>query len=98
MKYSIRGNLAATVDDSSVVSLINQYELWRLISYRSVNRNKVECLTFEVWLNTAEDKSGLYDALKTFVDQYGGQINWHECTHDESESSPCEISEEYRSD
>lgn len=83
-------------DDSSVISLLNQYDLWRLITGQSVDGNGNELFTFEVWLNTVTDKDGLFNDLKPIVDQYGEAIDWHECSHDEPVNTPCVITEEYR--
>jgi hypothetical protein len=95
MKYSIRGNLAMA-DGSNVVSLLNQYDLWRLITGQSIDDSGADIFTFEVWLNTVEDKDSLFPQLKQFVDQYGELIDWYEYTHDELISQPCVIAEEYR--
>lgn len=95
MKYSIRGNLRLA-DGSNVVSLLNGYELWRLITNQSVDEEGNELFIFDVWLNTVQDKDSLFSELKPFVDEYGEVIDWHECTHDEVVSQPCVISEEYR--
>jgi hypothetical protein len=91
MKYSIRGQLPIT-DGSQVVSVINTYVLWRLIT------DQTEEFNFEVWLNTSTDKDSLFNQLKPFVDQNTGSIDWHECCHDEPPEMqhPCVISEEYR--
>jgi alpha-mannosidase len=95
MKYSIRGNLAMA-DGAHVVSLLNDYILWRLITNQSVDEEGAERFTFEVWLNTVEDKNSLFESLKPFVDEYGEVIDWHECTHDEAVTKPCVIADEYR--
>lgn len=95
MKYSIRGNLSLT-DGSSVVNVLNNYSLWRLITSQTVDENNKDLFIFEVWVNTSTDKNNLFNQLKPFVDQYGELIDWHECTHDEVTQSPCVISEVYR--
>lgn len=89
MKYSIRGNLPIS-DGSAIVSSINSYVLWRLIT------DQTEEFVFEAWLNTSTDKDSLFAQLKPFVDQYTGVIDWHECTHDQVNPQPCTILEEYR--
>jgi hypothetical protein len=88
MKYSIRGTLN-TSDGSAVVSLINQYVLWRLVT------NQSDTFTFEAWVNTEADKNSLFAALKTHVDTNTGSIDWHQCTHDEPQPQPCSIAETY---
>lgn len=83
-------------DGTNVVSLLNNYDLWRLITNQSVDELGNDIFTFEAWLNTLLDKDNLFNELKPFVDQYGEVIDWHECTHDEVNSQPCVIQEEYR--
>ena len=96
MKYSIRGSLNIE-DESSVIEIINQYVLWRLTTKRDkILLTEDERFTFEVWLNTVEDKDKLFNKLKSIVDEYGEIIDWHECSHDEEVSRPCVIAEEYR--
>lgn len=90
MKYSIRGSIHIA-DGSSVVALINQYVLWRLVTAETVNGY----FTFEAWLNNEIDKTSLFNNLKPSVDTYTGSIDWHECTHDEIVSYPCVIAETY---
>lgn len=88
MKYSVRGSIA-TIDGSGVVSVINQYVLWRLVT------NAGDSFMFEAWVNTETDKTALFNTLKTFVNAYTGEIDWHMCSHDESTTTPCVISETY---
>lgn len=83
-------------DGSNVVSLLNQYDLWRLITGQGTDETGADIFTFEVWLNDLADKDSLFPQLKPFVDQYGEVIDWHECTHDEPSPQPCVIAEEYR--
>lgn len=85
MKYSVRGKVA-TENTEEVVGVINRYSLWRLVTSQD------ESFTFEAWVNTTEDKAALFEDLKP----YAGVIDWHECTHDEADSKPCVIAEEYR--
>lgn len=77
-------------DGSNIVATINKYPLWRLITEEGI-----EYFIFEIWLNTEENKDHLFEELKAFVDEFGEQIDWHECTHDEVERTPCVISEKY---
>jgi hypothetical protein len=95
MKYSIRGSLAMA-DGTAVVELLNQFNLWRLITGQNSSDTGADVFTFEAWLNTIEEKDSLFNQLKPFVDQYGEVIDWHECTHDEPSPQPCVIIEEYR--
>ena len=94
MKYSIRGNLNMS-DGSPVVALLNKYVLWRLETRQTAGENEQDNISFEVWLNTETQKNGLFNELKSYVDEYGEMIDWHECTHDELISKPCVISETY---
>lgn len=77
-------------DGSSVVSVLNNYSLWRLITSQ-----EVDSFIFEAWVSTEGEKESLFDDLKPFVDEFGEFVDWHECTHDESISTPCVISETY---
>lgn len=88
MKYSIRGSLN-TVDGSAVVGVLNNYSLWRLMT------NQSETFTFEAWVNNTMDKDNLFSDLKPIVDASMGQIDWHECTHDETKAQPCVVAESY---
>ncbi|RKD21480.1 hypothetical protein BEP19_14760 [Ammoniphilus oxalaticus] len=92
MKYSIRGNL--NTDDGSrlIVDTINSYELWKLDQRQIEDEdNNEEVFSFEVWLNDSADRLFLFDELRSYVDLFGGKIDWHECTHDEAEPQPCVI-------
>ena len=89
MKYSVRGNLNMS-DGASVVTLLNTFTLWKLETKQSESKFR-----FEVWLNTIQEKSHLFEQVKMYVDSYGGLIDWHECTHDEDVSRPCVIAEIY---
>ena len=95
MKYSVRGTLNMS-DGASVIALLNTFELWRLETKQSVNEEEQDIFTFEVWVNTAQEKTHLFEQLKPFVDVYGEMIDWHECTHDEAVSLPCAIAETYQ--
>jgi hypothetical protein len=90
MKYSIKGSLSMS-DETEMIALFNRYTLWRLEA-----NNTGDQFTFEVWLNTAEEKDQMFNELKYYVDMFGEKISWHECTHDEPLSLPCEIAEEYK--
>jgi len=76
-------------DGSEVIELLNKYALWRLIT------SQTESFSFEVWVNTSDEKDALFSDLKHFVDEYGESIDWHECTHDEAAPQPCVIAETY---
>lgn len=100
MKYSIRGKLS-TDDSEAVIELINKYKLWKLIpetiKIPSLDGEEYrDIFTFEVWLENIEDKDELLNNLKKFLHTSEDIVNWHECTHDESNSTPCTIAEEYR--
>jgi hypothetical protein len=96
MKYSIRGNVFLE-DDSEIITIINKYNLWRLVSGIVYDFNvKNIVFNFEIWVNTDLDKNNLFDELKPFVNNFGGRIDWHECYNDEFETKPCIVSEVYR--
>lgn len=82
-------------DGSNVVALLNTFTLWRLETKQAFNRQNKDIFTFEVWLNTAQEKTHLFEQPKLFVDAYDESINWHECTHDEFVSIPCVLVETY---
>jgi hypothetical protein len=82
-------------DGSAVVGLLNKYVLYRLITGQGIDEQGADLFTFEAWVNTIDDKTALFNELKPFVDQYGENIDWHECTHDEIPSKPCVIVESY---
>jgi hypothetical protein len=95
MKYSIRGNLSLT-DELIVIETINKYTLWKLDQGHTTNpMTEEQTYRFEVWVNTIEDKTSLFNELKPIVDEFGETIDWHECTHDELQPQPCVIAEEY---
>jgi hypothetical protein len=92
MKYSVRGEIPNLSDaaDANLLVIINNYFLYQLVT-KVVSGTR----TFEAWVNYLPDKNGLFNDLKFFVDQCGGWIDWHECSHDEAVSQPCVISETY---
>lgn len=51
--------------------------------------------SFNVHMELNGNKKGLFDNLKKYVDQNGGNISWHTCNHDEENSTPCVIEEKY---
>lgn len=96
MKYSVKGNLQLG-KSTAVVSLINTFTLWRLVTDTVINRaTEEETFIFEAWVNTENDKNNLFNALKTHVNRSNEDISWHECTHDEPFPLPCKIVEVYR--
>lgn len=96
MKYSIRCSTFMS-DGTEIIDVINEYKIWKLISSKGKSLiTRDDTFNFEVWLNTLEDKNMLFNDLKIFIDSYGGDVNWHECKHDEDTREPCEIAEIYR--
>lgn len=96
MKYSIGGSIF-TSDETGIVDVINNYKLWRLtVANERDSVTNLNIFNFEAWVNTELDKNSLFADLKAIIDNNNGQINWHECTHDEEISTPCVIAEEYR--
>ena len=83
-------------DGASVVALLNSYNLWQPSEPKQfIDRNGVNIFNFEVKLNTAEEKDSLFNALKAYVNEFSGWIDWHECRHDEFSPAPCVIVETY---
>jgi hypothetical protein len=76
-------------DGSAVVTVLNNYALWRLVI------EPTEAFVFEAWVNTEAEKNALFNELKDFVDEFGESIDWHICTHDEPSPQPCELAETY---
>lgn len=95
MKYSIRGILKLT-DEQSAITLLNSYQLWKFKSSRSKDGKDETGFYFEVWLNSLSEKDSLFNDLKSLVNESWEFIDWHECTHDETVSTPCVIAETYR--
>jgi|GEM_PF-5565392 len=96
MKYSIRGQIKVANGDA-IIAVINDYQLWRLVSDSIIDETEASLFVFEAWVNTDADKTRLFDDLKPFVDANSGSyINWHLCSHDEQVTKPCEIIEEHR--
>ncbi|WP_256761395.1 hypothetical protein [Cohnella sp. WQ 127256] len=95
MRYSIRGSIR-TRDGSSIVSDINRFVLWRLVTINAVDQSEYPIFTFEAWVNSIADKDALFNVLKLHVDTLTGEIDWHECNHDELISKPCVIIETYK--
>jgi hypothetical protein len=105
MKYSIIGELVGitkdSVDEQTVLDKLNSYNpIWRMVPSVRERRKEgtdeaVSVMTFEIWLATTEDRDVCFADMKSFVDVYKGRTSWHECTHDEVESRPCKIVEEY---
>lgn len=95
MQYSIRGNLK-TGDDTKIKGVINKYRSLDKESLSSANdeSGKPE-FTFELKTKDLAKKNSMYADFKALVDEYEGEINWHECRHDESVGS-CTIAEVYR--
>jgi hypothetical protein len=96
LKYSIRGKLK-TLEGIEIITLINKYSIWALKSNKDIDEKNNILFTFEVWLEYIQDKTQLFNELKPLVNQYGGLIDWHECSHDEIPQNqiPCEIAEIY---
>jgi len=96
MKYSIKGSTFIS-DGTEIIITINKYKIWKLL--QSNGKSLItddDIFDFEVWVNAQEDKDMLFNDLKTFINSYGGNINWHECKHDEDSNEPCVIKESYR--
>ena len=96
MKYSIRGSIFVS-DGTDIINVINKYNLWKLVTGNMKDDiTNSDIFIFETWVATETDKTELFNELKSFVDTNSGNIDWHECSHDESNSYPCIITEVYR--
>lgn len=97
MKYSITGRLR-TANDISLVNLLNKVLLYRLDPRKGKDEEGRDIVNFEVHVSSLEDKNILFEDLKGQVNLLGGEIHWHECTHDEENPQPCVIVESYQGD
>jgi hypothetical protein len=95
MKYSIIGNLK-TSDDMSIINMIHPFFVYKLDPKKGTDEVGNPVFNFEAWLPNMTDKNNLYNQLKLKVDELGGSVSWHECTHDEDYPQPCVLIEEYR--
>lgn len=96
MKYVVRGNFVIN-DQQDILDIIQKYPLWKpLVENTYTDDEGLEWYSFESLLNAEEDKTSLFEELKTFVTYTGEWIDWHECTHDENIPKPCMIKEDYR--
>lgn len=98
MKKSIRGNLKAKsqADKSAIVTDINKYLLWRLDTEEIPDEETGETVfTFEAWVENATDEAKLWADMKGHCDKLKGKIDRHDCTHDEKDHKPCNLTEEY---
>lgn len=91
MKYSIRGTIHNT-EGESIAPVLQSYTAWRLVMENSWDDGS---FIFEIWLSTSEESGSLFEELKPYIDEYGGSIDWHVCTHDQRIKEPCTIEETY---
>ena len=99
MKYSILGYVNGIEEDSmesyEILDAINSVDpIWRLLP-NFINEEEHKSMSFEIWLDTEENKNTCFDIMKGFVDTYTGSTSFHICTHDEESPKPCMIVEEY---
>lgn len=94
--YSVRGRLQIT-DETEIVALLTNFPTVDpfVAEYVDIRESEVPIFIFESHVEREEDKTALFQALKPFVDQFGEQIDWHECTHDKEVTTPCVIAETY---
>jgi hypothetical protein len=95
MQYVVRGNLK-TSDDTKIKGVINKY---RSLDKESLASHTDEVgqprFTFELKTKDLSKKNGMFADFKALVDEYNGEIDWHECRHDEGNNA-CSLAEEYR--
>jgi hypothetical protein len=96
MQYSIRGKLYTT-DETKIKGVVNKY---RVLDKESLASNTEENgkpnFLFEYKTKDLTKKNGLFADFKALVDEYTGELDWHECTHDETNPQPCLLAETYR--
>jgi hypothetical protein len=100
VKYSIIGYLNGIEEDSiesyEIFDTINSVNpIWRLLPLFYIEEES-KGMTFEVWLDSEENKNICYDIMTNFVDTYTGSNSFHICTHDEETPKPCVIMEAYK--
>jgi hypothetical protein len=101
MKKSIRGNLKAKsqADKTAIVTDINKYLLWKLDTQEVSNEETGETtFVFEAWVENASDEGKLWSDMKRHADKVKGNIDRHDCTHDEKDKKPCTLAEEYKAE
>lgn len=99
MKKSIRGNLKTKTqaDKEAVVSDINKYLLWKLDTQEVIDDETGDAsFVFEAWVENADDEAKLFADMKRYANRHKGNIDRHDCSHDDKEKKPCVIAEEYR--
>lgn len=97
MKKSIRGTLKthSQADKNAIVTDINKYLLWKLDTQEVADENGEVSFVFEVWVENTSDEIKLWSDMKGHADKLKGNINRHDCTHDEKDKKPCVIAEDY---
>ena len=98
MKKSVRGSLKAQTqaDKDAIVLDINKYTLWHLVTQDVTEEDGSNSFTFEAWVENATDESKLWTDMKHHADKLKGNIDRHDCTHDETNKKPCVIAETYK--
>jgi hypothetical protein len=97
MKKSIRGNLKAQTqaDKESIVADINKYLLWKLDTQEVTDEDGNTSFSFEAWIENEQDEAKLFTDMKRHADKLKGNVDRHDCTHDEKDKKPCKIAETY---
>lgn len=98
MKKSIRGNLKAQAqtDKEAIVADINKYLLWKLDTQEVTDEDGNTSFSFEAWVENDTDETKLFTDMKRHADKLKGNIDRHDCTHDEHKKKPCVIAETYK--
>lgn len=94
MRYAISGGTFAKdkeIDQASGV-MDDVEDTYKIFKYDNGE------VSFDLWVETEAQKDTLFSDLKTFVDQHGGSVSWHECSHWEGAVTPCIIAESYGGD
>lgn len=92
MKYSIRGVFYSDEAYAATEPVFASYVLENI--YRE-SRFEDAGFTFSTIAFDEHNKTELFEALKPFIDTFGGWMDWHFCSHGELEQSPCVIVETY---
>lgn len=93
MRYSISGTTTDRTDirELNITSRMieNIEDTYKIIEFGNGE------VSFEIWVDTVEQKDILFDDLKLFIDENGGVVKWHECSHWDDVKTPCVIAEAY---
>jgi hypothetical protein len=108
MYYHIRATIISsdTTELESYISAFNKkmqqqkkLEFVRKFEYTlQVDEQGIPSLFVQTWLDMSlvNERIDIFAKLKQFVTNKGGDVDWHECSHDEGTNKPCVIAEEFK--